>query len=825
MRAMVQDLRFGLRMLGRSPGFAFSVIGLLSLGLGTTTVIFSLVEATFLRPLPVRDPGQLVRMVLHAPKIPPYSEFPYVYYKALREHATTLAAVFGESEHYHFTLTDPGPPEEVTVYGDTPEYFEALGARALYGRALYSSDASDVPGLPPAVLSYSFWQRRFGGDPGVVNGRTLLLNGHRFAVVGVMPRGFNGFTVDSSPDLRVPLRTFLLLANRTSENANLELAGRLRPGFARWQAEAECRGVYQNVMKDYLRNVRKLPPATVAELLNRGMWLNPLDRGVSVVRDRFGDVLKLLMASVGLLALIVCTNVGGLLLARAAVREQEVAVRLAVGATRLRLVRQVLAENFLLVVPSALGGMLFALTALPLAVRMIPPIRDVATSLIPLSVDARINWRIFVFLLLLSLLTMLIFTLSPAIAVSRVSLDSLLRASRSVAGWRGRQFLIIFQIALCTFLLALASLFVRTFQELRRTNTGVDSAHIATFTINVAGKAGGVALLKTFLERVRELPGVVSVGSSSIGIMREHGVSATVACEGERITQADFLNSNLNYVSPEYFGTLGMHILTGRDFTPGDTSEPKRAGPTMTVVNQAFAERFFPQIDPVGKRFGFAPGMLGVADGRFEIVGVVTDAKYRSLREPIKPMVYTLESSDDQIVLYVRTRMRPEAIIEPVRKVLASIDPTVPFLEVHTLAEEIDDTTSGERLTAALASLFGAIAALLAGAGIYGLLAYVVTERRREIGIRMALGARPAQIGNLIARQTLIMTVAGVTLGLVGALIAGPGIRALLYGISPQDPISLAAAVIFVTLTAALATIFPAVRATKVDPMVALRYE
>ena len=825
MKAIVQDLRFGLRMLGRSPRFVFSVIGLLSLGLGITTVIFSLVEATFLRPLPVRHPEQLVRMVLRAGNLPPYSEFPYVYYQGLRDHTTTLAAVFGEYKYYHLTLTDPGPAEEVTVYGVTPEYFEALGARALYGRALYPSDAGDVPGLPPAVLSYGFWQRRFGGDTGVVNGRTIVLNGHRFAVVGVMARGFNGFTVDSSPDLRVPLRAFLPLVNGTYDNTHLDLAGRLRPGFTRWQAEAECRGIYGNVMKDYLRSVRKLPPRTVAELVNRGMWLDPLDRGVSVVRDRFGDVLKLLMASVGLLALIVCTNVGGLLLARAAAREQEMAVRLAVGASRLRLVRQVLAESLLLAVPSALGGMLFALAALPWAVRMIPPIRDVATSLIPLSVDARINWRIFAFLLVLSLLTMLIFSLSPAIAVSRVSLDSLLRASRSVGGWRGRQCLIIFQIALCTFLLALASLFVRTFQQLRRTDPGFDSAHIATFTINVAGKAGGAAILKTFVERVRELPGVVSVGSSSIGIMREHGVSTTVAREGERITRADFLNSNLNYVSPEYFGTLGMHILTGRDFTPGDAPEPKRAGPTMTIVNQAFAERFFPQIDPVGKRFGYAPGMLGVADGRFEIVGVVTDAKYRSLREPIKPMVYTLESSDDQIVLYVRTRMRPEAIIEPVRKVLASIDPTVPFLEVHTLAEEIVDTTAGERLTAALASMFGAIAALLAGAGIYGLLAYVVTERRREIGIRMALGAVPAQIRDLIARQTLIMTVAGVTLGLMGALIAGPGIRALLYGISPQDPRSLTATVAFVVLTAALATILPTVRATKVDPMVALRYE
>ena len=307
--------------------------------------------------------------------------------------------------------------------------------------------------------------------------------------------------------------------------------------------------------------------------------------------------------------------------------------------------------------------------------------------------------------------------------------------------------------------------------------------------------------------------------------MREHGVSSTVAPAGERITRDDFLNSNLNYASPEYFGTLGMRILAGRGFVPSDEPEPKRGGPVMAVVNQAFAELFFPHANPVGRRFGYAPGMLGVADGRFEIVGVVNDAKYRSLREPIKPMFYTLESGDDQIVLYVRTRIRPDSIIEPVRKVLASIDPTLPFLEVHTLAEEIDNTTAGERLTAALASLFGFVAALLAGAGIYGLLAYVVTERRREIGIRMALGAQPVHIGKLLSGQTLAMTGVGVTLGVAGALIAGHGIRSMLYGVSPQDPKSLAAAMLFVALTAGVATLLPAIRATRVDPMVALRYE
>jgi predicted permease len=788
-------------------------------------VIFSLFDAAFLRTLPVGHPEELVRMVRRFPKIGTHSEFHYAYYQALRDHATTLEAAFGETKYSRFSMTDPEPAEEISVHGVTPEYFQALGARALYGRVLVPTDATETPGMPPAVLSYGFWQRRFRGDPGVVNGRTLLVNGHRFVIVGVTPRDFNGFTVDTSPDVRVPFRALVPLQNWTPDQIVLELAGRLKPGFTRLHAEAECRALWQTTMKDYVQNVEKLSPQAVSSVLSRGMGLDPLDRGVSVIRDQYGDMLKLLMAFVSLLVLLVCANVAGLLLARSAARQQEVAVRLAVGATRLRLAQQVLAESFLLAAPGAAGAFAIALGAMPMAARLLPPIRDISTSLVALSVDTRINWRVFLFLLALTLLTILLSSITPALAVSRTNLDALLRAVRSTSGWRPRQALITFQIALCTFLLAMASLFVRTFQQLQRANPGFDRDHIATFTINLAGKPGGVALLRTFSERVRELPGVVSVAASSIGVLREHGMSTTVAPMGQRLTRADFLNSNLNNVSPGFFATMGMHIVAGRDFIASDLPEPKPTAPEMAVINQAFAQRFFPNTEPVGKRFGGAEGMEGVADGKYEVIGVVSDAKYRSLREPIKPMFYTLEPDADQFVLYVRTRMQPEGIIEPVRKALASLDPTVPFLEVHTLAEEVDNSIAGERLTAGLASLFAALAALLAGAGIYGLLAYVVTERRREIGIRMALGAQPAQIGKLILRQTLTMTAAGVVLGLAGALISGPGIRSLLYGISPQDPRSLAAAMIFVAATSAAATIFPAVRATRVDPMVALRYE
>lgn len=827
VEAMLQDMRHGLRGLRKNRGFTAAAVLTLALGIGANTVVFSLFDAVFLRMLPVHRPEELVSMVVHIPKIGPTSIFPYVYYEALHDHATSLVATFGETgQYFHFALQDPGPAEEITVYAVTPDFFTGLGVHALYGRVLLPDDSNESQGMPAAVLSYRFWQRRFGGDPGVVNGRTMLVNGHRFMIAGVMPRDFNGLAVDTAPDVRIPLRAFPLLANVNKNLYLLEVAGRLAPGVTRVRAEAECQALWQSTMRDYYRNVQKLPPRVVSELVSRGMGLAPLERGISFLRSRYGDVLKLLMASVVLLLLIVCTNVAGLLLERAATRQQDIAVRLAVGATRFRLMRQLLTEHLLLAALGAAGGLVVAVAGLRLVVRTLPPMRAYPDpSLVPLSVDVGITWRIFLFLLVLSIVTMLLFSVSPALAISRLNLDSLLRATRSSPGVRGRQALVALQIALCTLLLTMASLFVRTFQQLHRVDPGFDTDHIATFTLNLNGYTAKTALfLKTLTAQVRALPGVVSVGVSSAGVMRGVGMATTVVPAGQGITPADFLNASLNNVSPEYFDTMGMRLLDGRGFIAGDAPEPKHVGHVAAVVNQAFVQRFFPNVQPVGKLFGGRTSGE-VASGQYEIVGVVSDSKYRSLRAPIIPTFYTCETDFDQFILNVRTHTRSEAIIEPVRKTLASLEPGMPFLEVHTMAEEVDISIAGERTTAALASLFGGIASLLVGVGIYGLLAYVVTEKRREIGIRMALGAQRKHIGQLITRQTLAMTAAGIIAGLAAAFAAAPAIRSLLYGISPQDPKSLIAALIFVLLTAVAGTIFPVLRATRVDPMVALRYE
>jgi len=438
------------------------------------------------------------------------------------------------------------------------------------------------------------------------------------------------------------------------ESASFELAGRLRTGFTPAQAEAECLAIWQSTMKDYYRTVEREPPKAASMLLSRGMKLEPLARGTSILRDRFGDALKLLMGAAALLLSIVCLNVAGLLLARTAARQQEITVRLAIGATRLRIMRQMIAESLLLVIFGCGAGMCIAMAATPLILRLLPPVRDLGTALVPLSIDTSVGRRVLLCSLLLSIITALICGVGPAIATSRWNLDTVLRGVRASGAMRGRQVLIALQIALCTFMLAETGLLLRTFQQLQDTPPGFARDYVATFTADLAGNQVVRAYLNALTERVRRLPGVASLAISSVGVMRGHGISASVAPAGQVISRADFMNVNVNVVSPEYFQTLGMRILSGRDFTQADAIGPERRGPERAVVNETFAKRFFPNTAPIGKRFGM--GIEGTAAvGTYEIIGLVSDAKYRSLREPIRPMFYRLGTDFDSFVLNVRS--------------------------------------------------------------------------------------------------------------------------------------------------------------------------
>lgn len=831
----MNDLRYAVRTLAKTPGFTLVAAALLAAGIGANAVIYSAIDAVLLRRLPVRHPEELVRLVQRTPQLGTRSYFPYEMYTAIRDHSTTLTQPFGEEE-WRIAMNQPAPAEQIRVAVTTPEFFEALGVPARYGRTLMSADGEETPGDLPAVLSHGFWARRFDADPAAV-GRAIVLNGHRFTIVGIMPREFNGTSLDTSPDVRLPLRTALLIAPPGYNSPDskrllwsLDLSARLKPSVSRAQALAETRALWRATTETIYR--ANPSGGRLETELKRGMDLDPLDRGVSILRDKYGPALKLLIALVGVLLLIVCANVAGLLLARGAARRPELAVRLAVGATPARLVRQLLCESGLLAALGAVGGIALVFLSTPLLVRALPPLRDLGTGKLTLSIPISPDMRVLLFSLAVSALTVLLVGLAPALSASRASLDTILRGARSSGGWRGRQVLIVLQVALCTLLLSSAGLLIRTFEHLNSVNTGLDRDHLVTFTADPSlaayTSAQGKALRQSLIDRVKELPDVVEAAIASRALMRGSGVKMTVAPAGQRAGDSDFLNSSVNNVTPDYFDTMGLRIVAGRAFTSAELlpAKPLKAVVNQAVVNQAFVRRFFPAGSPVGQHFGSAWDRP--AEPSYEIIGVVSDAKYRSLREPMTPTFYTIASEGDgaqPLNLHVRTRGRPESVIQPVVRIMAALDPALPFTEIDTMPEEIAASTAGERLTATLASLFGALAAALAAIGIYGLLAYSVVRRRREIGIRMAIGARPSDIAAMIARQTLLIVAAGVALGLAAALLTGAWIRALLFDIAPQDPIALAGAAIFLAIVAAIAATIPTTQAARITPSTALRQD
>ena len=812
------DFRYALRMLAKNPGFTAAAAGLLALGIGASSAIFSAFNALLLKPLPVRNPGQLVRMVQKTPQLGTRSMFAPGIYEALRDHATTLSAVFGDLD-WLAVMNEPQPAEQIRVAIVTPEFFSTLGAPALIGRTLTPDDERDTPGTPPAVLSYGIWQRRFRSDSRVL-GRTITLHGNRFAIVGVMPREFNGISADTTPDVRVPRRCFPLISLRANEravNTALEIAGRMKPGVSIAQAQAECQALWRAATESYYGSQADWTPTDIQRELNRPLLLDPLEHGVSILRDRFGLALKLLMGCMTLLLLMICLNVAGLLLARSAARREEIAIRMAMGATRVRLIRQSLTESALLAILGSAAGWALAWISTPLLLRALPPIRDVGTTRLRVSLDISPDARVILILAAMAIATALLCGAGPALGAARTSLESVLRGARSRSGWQGRRVLVMAQAALCTLLLSGAGLLVRTFHQLSAMNPGFDRDRVVSFTadpgLNGYTDATANTLRLALLERVRHLPGVVSAATASVPIMRGSGMKTTVAPEGQTIAAGDFLNTSTNGISPEYFETLRIPIVEGRALGESD----REAKPARVVVNQAFMRRFFPALDPIGRRFGNGQSL-------FEIVGVSGDAKYRSLREPMTPTFYTLNVASS-FVLHVRTRMAPEGIEQPVRQALAALDPAVPFVEIHTMAEEVDATTASERLTAGLASIFGLMAALLAAVGIYGLLAYAVAQRRHEIGIRMALGARPAEIGRMIGGQALLMAAVGAAIGIAAAVPAARWIRTLLFNVPPADTLSFVAAVGFVLLVSLAAALLPANRAAHVEPSSALRDE
>ncbi len=832
MTYWIADLRFGARLLAKSPVFAVTAALLLAVGIGANTLIFSVADALLLRPLPVAHPENLVRLVEVHPNDFVTWNLPYNFCDAVASRDADLSEVICQGEA-DLAFSSGAATERVRVHLVSPNFFASLGVRAYRGRVLTAED--ERARAMHAVLSYGFWRGKLQSDPAVL-GRSITLGGHPFTIVGVSPEGFNGLAADTSPDLRVPAAVDRFLVkpddgmNPAARPLFAQIFGRLRSGvpFARANADADplLHAAYQEETE------RIFPPAK-GEAPDQGPYqsrlrLESISHGVSTLRAPFSRGLEVLMAAVALLLLMACGNVAGLLLARSAARAAEMGIRVALGASPGRIVRQLLAEGLLLALPGGAGGILLTVACLPWLVRGLPPVRDRAAVLQPLAVHIGAGWRVLAFAAGVSILTAVVFALWPALRCARADAAGVLRGNRTATRrLPARDLIVAAQVAICTLLLLSAALLAGTLARLRSMNAGFDRGHIVTLTVDPG--LGGYTpqrsrvLSRRLLQRTRELPGVASAAIASRALMRGAGVKATFGVAGTRLAATDFLNSSLNDVTPDYFATMGMRLLAGRAFNGFDRDQ---GTPRRVIVNQAFASRFFPGMDPLGRRFGF-PGPGGVATAEDQIVGVVGDAKYRSLREPVPPTVYNpaADGFDGAFILHVRTRLRPETMLAPLLRMVRSLDPQLPVVEARTMREEVEASLWQERLLALLSTVFGAIAALLASIGLYGALDYAVRSRTREIGVRMALGAPPARIVSLFSLEALRLAAGGLVLGLCAYAAAAVWIRRMLFDVRPWEPAAVLGVALLVVAIAALAAAPAACRAARIDPAPALRAE
>jgi predicted permease len=814
MHGFLSDLRHAARRLAAAPGFTVPVAVLLSLGIGANAVFFHVIDVLLLRPLPVATPERLARLVTARPTIGVRSNFPLGVYEAIRDHARTAEAVMARYVKV-LPLQSADRAQAVRVEFVSQNFYSELGVAPLIGRGPAKGEGDDS-----VVLSHRFWRESLAADRDVV-GRKVLLQGHPFMVTAVMPGTFTGWATDTSPDLWTSLKALWVIPDFKPEEYEVEIVARLRPGISLRQAETEFSAIHRAAVET------SVAPEWRDQERQTAPYLESIANGVSWLRSQFTPALAVLLGISGVVWLLVCANVAGLALGRSAARSREFAVRLAVGASRSQLMRLPLAESVLLTGAGGIGALLVSLFLTPHLIGAIPPVRAFDGTLQPNTIAARPDLRVLAFSLLVCLATMVLSGVIPAWQSTRVDLHPALNTARGTARWRGRRTLVVLQIALSMLLLSAAGFAVRTIRHFDRLYPGFDPDRVVTFTVDPTllrySDEQGRSLRARLLDQVERLPGVANAALSVRGVMRSYGFKMTIVPASQKVTQADFMNSSLNSVTPEYFHTMGMRLLAGRAPETSDAALDKSPIPVM--VNQTFARRTFPDGGALGRTVGTAsPGRD--ADARFVIAGIVSDARYRSLREPVQPTLYTpLRPGSAAFVLNVRTDLKPGSIIGPVLEILRTLDPRLPVGEVHPLEEEVAASLWRERLLAALATAFATVASLLACAGIYALLSHSVIERSREIAVRMAMGADPIRVIRWIARQSCVLAIAGVLLGCAGAAIAVPAAARLLGDETSAQPGGYFLAGVLIFLVAGIATAIPALRASRMDPAQLLKTE
>lgn len=837
MRSSVQNIRYALRSFGKAPVFTLVVVASLALGIGANTAIFTLTDQIMLRLLPVKEPRELVQLENSGPhpgsnRGDPRYTFSYPMFLDMRARAggvlTDVMARLAASASIR--VGDGAEMGRVELVSGN--YFSVLGVGAAVGRTFTDDDSRSAGGEAVAVLGYRFWQERFKADPEVV-GRKIYVNNNPFTVVGVSGEGFQGIDGTAPVLLRVPITmkkavtpTWDDLMNRRGTWAHL--FGRLKPGVTLEQARAKLAVEYHNLVVEESKDAYfNQGPAEMREkFLTQRLEMSPAATGFSGVRESVRTPLRVLSFLVALVLLIACANVAGLMLARAAARRKEIAIRLAMGAGRVQLLRQLLTESLLLALAGGVLGVIVSVWSCDFLLTFLRT--GDSTLVIHSTPDA----RILGFTALVSVLTGILFGFVPAWQATAVSLaDTLKDQAGSVMGGRLqlrlRKGLVVVQVALSLLLLVGAGLFARSLANLHGTNAGFHLDRVAAFVVEPSLNGYDEARRMTFFRQVREklsrMPGVESVSLAAIRVLANQDWVSSVSVEGYAKKPGESVSTFCNAVSSGYFKTLNMPMLAGRDFDDRDAA----TGWKVAIVNRSFAEKYFGTVNAVGRRIEMGGGL----NKKLEtvIIGVVADAKYQNLRASGGTQVFWPYERWGAFLggmdVTFRTTGEPGALFRAMRAEVARLAPGLPVSEMRTLEQQREMSMVLERMLASLAMAFSLLATLLASLGLYGVLAFVVQSRTREIGIRMALGAEQAGVAWMVVRDLLLLVCGGAGLGLMASIGLTRYAASTLFGVKPLDPVSFVAAVVVLGLVAAAAGLLPSLRAARVDPIRALRYE
>lgn len=832
MPSLVRDLRMALHSLAKTPALTLVAVLSLALGIGANTAIFTLFDQVLLRLLPVQDPRSLVMIATrgsHSGSNRGRNSLSYPMYKDYRERNQVFDGVLcrrGETVNVGFR----GETERAEAELASGNYFEVLGIGPALGRVLQREDERAPGAEPVVVLGYDYWRNRLSGHRGIL-GEALLVNGHPMTVVGVAAPGFQGVSLGSQPDLYVPVTmkkqvtpSWDDLEDRRSRW--VQVFARLKPGVEREAAEASLGTLYKQIIAVEVEDpwFKDVPPYWRDQFLKSYAVVLPGGQGYSNMREELTKPLRVLIILVGLVLLITCANVSNLLVAKATSRTKEVALRLALGARRLTIVRQLLVESLLLAFSGGILGLLLAYWTTRGLILLAP------TEQARLSLSAAPDSRVLLFTLGISTLAAVGFGLLPALQAARTDLISTMKQASGTSaaghGARIRKTLVVVQIAVALLLLLGSSLFVQSLRNLNQVDPGFRATNLVRFKIDPMLGGYDVEGTKQFygrlLERLRSLPAVESAGLAVVAIMEGNEWDSTISAEGYRTGEGENMNPHFNSISPGYFETLGIAVRAGRDFDDRDQMGAKKS----VVVNETFARKYFPAGSPIGYHIGWGDGPNVKLD--MEIVGVIQDAKYEDLRDEVPRQVFvTYQQSEwaSEMTAYVRTSSSSEAMFAAIREEVRELDAAMPIFDMNTMEDQLDSSLAVERLVALLSSAFGFLATLLAFLGLYGVTAFGVTRRSAEIGLRMALGARGGNVVRMVLKEVAVLAAVGVGIALPSAFWLSELVRSQLYGVAPRDPLTLALATLSLLSVALAAGAVPALRASRVSPVSVLRYE